>query len=212
MPQLKVFTFNPLQVNTYLFFEPEGPGILIDASCMNLAEFTALDSYIRNNQIQLEYLLNTHGHFDHVFGVQRVIEAFHPRFFIHQADERLLQMAGIQAGAFGFDFDSGALVPDGYLHDGDKIDAGTIHLEVIHVPGHSPGGIALYEAEMGLLFSGDTLFAGGIGRTDLPGGDYHQLINSIRNRLLVLPAETRVYPGHGIASTIGLEKENNPFL
>jgi len=212
MPLLKVFSFNPLQVNAYLLYEPYGTGILIDPSCMTEPEFDELNDFIGLHHIRLEYQLNTHGHFDHVFGVQKVKEAFHPKHLIHRGDEVFLRQAGIQARSFGFDYSDEVPEPDGYLEDMETISAGTIQLQVIHVPGHSQGCVAFYEAASGWLFSGDTLFAGGIGRTDLPGGNYDQLINSIRNRLLILPADTRVFPGHGPSSTIRKEISDNPFL
>jgi glyoxylase-like metal-dependent hydrolase (beta-lactamase superfamily II) len=206
MLQLKIFSFNPLQVNAYLIHEPGGAGILIDPSCMEQEEFDVLRDYIRLHDIRLAYQLNTHGHFDHVFGIGRVRDAFHPKFLIHREDEPLLRLASGQARSFGFDFEGEIPSPDGYLNDSDVIGAGPIQLSVIHVPGHSRGGVAFYEASQGWLFSGDTLFAGGIGRTDLPGGDYDQIISSITNRLLTLPSETIVFPGHGPKSTIGAER------
>jgi hydroxyacylglutathione hydrolase len=212
MPQLKIFSFNPLQVNAYLLYEPNGSGILIDPSCIDEPEFKELKDFIGVNQVRLDYLLNTHGHFDHVFGVTRVRDAYHPEYLIHQADEVLLRLAGDQARSFGFDYNGDVDAPDGFLNDSDVISAGTISLRVIHVPGHSLGGVAFYEAAAGWLFSGDTLFAGGIGRSDLPGGNHKQLISSIREKLLILPDDTRVFPGHGPASSIKKERSGNPYL
>jgi glyoxylase-like metal-dependent hydrolase (beta-lactamase superfamily II) len=212
MLQLKVFTFNPLQVNAYLIYEPNGAGILIDPSCMDQSEFKELQDFIAINHIRLDYQLNTHGHFDHVFGVRRISDAYHPKYLIHQADELFLSHAGEQARSFGFDYEGDVPAPDGYLTDSDVIFTGTIRLLVIHVPGHSQGCVAFYEASAGWLFSGDTLFAGGIGRTDFPGGNYEQLISSILKKLLILPDDTKVFPGHGPASTIKQERLTNPFL
>lgn len=212
MSLLKVFPFNPLQVNAYLIYEPNGAGILIDPSCINQSEFKKLQDFISINHIRLEYQLNTHGHFDHVFGVRMVRDAYHPKFLIHQADEVFLSLDGEQARSFGFDFEGDVPVPDGYLIDSDVISTDTIRLLVIYVPGHSQGCVAFYEASESRLFSGDTLFAGGIGRTDLPGGNYDQIITSIREKLLVLPEDTMVYPGHGPSSTIKQERLTNPFL
>jgi len=212
MSQLKVFSFNPLQVNAYLLYEPDGSGILIDASCMDQSEFKELQVFIDKNHISLDYLVNTHGHFDHVFGVPMVKELYHPTFLMHEADGFLLHFAGEQARSFGFEFEADIPLPDGYLKDNDCVTAGSIRLRVIHVPGHSQGGVAFYEESEGRLFSGDTLFAGGIGRTDLPGGNYDQIISSIKMKLMILPDVTKVYPGHGPSSTIGKEKSGNPFL
>jgi hydroxyacylglutathione hydrolase len=212
MPEIKVFPFNPLQVNCYLLFEPNGPGILIDASCMSLDELNEVKEFIRMNAIKLDYLLNTHGHFDHVFGVSGIMEAYHPKFLIHRDDVAYLQRAADQAMGFGFDFDGRMPDPDGYLTDGEVIATGNISLSVIHVPGHSQGSVAFFEASPGWLFSGDTLFAGGIGRTDLPGGNYEQIISGIKHKLMILPDDTRVFPGHGPSTTIRAERLTNPFL
>ncbi|MFA5815345.1 MAG: MBL fold metallo-hydrolase [Bacteroidales bacterium] len=212
MPLLKVFLFNPLQVNAYLIYEPNGAGILIDPSCIDQSEFKELQDFIGINHIRLEYQLNTHGHFDHVFGVHRVSEAYHPKYLIHQADEVFLRLAGEQARSIGFDYEGDVPAPDGYLNEPDVVSTDTIRLKVIYVPGHTQGCVAFYEESAGWLFSGDTLFAGGIGRTDLPGGNYEQIITSIQKKLLILPDDTKVFPGHGTASTIKHERLTNPFL
>jgi glyoxylase-like metal-dependent hydrolase (beta-lactamase superfamily II) len=212
MLQLKIFSFNPLQVNTYLIYEPGGIGIIIDPSCMDRKEFNELQNFIEKNGLRLEYQLNTHGHFDHVFGVQMVKDAYQPIFKIHQDDAGFLRLAGDHSRGFGFDFEGEIPEPDGYLDYSDIITAGTINLTVIHVPGHSKGSVAFYEASSGWLFSGDTLFAGGIGRTDLPGGNYDQIISSITEKLMVLPDATIVFPGHGPSSTVGKEQVSNPYL
>lgn len=212
MPQLKVFTFNPLQVNAYLLYETNGGGILIDPSCSSQSEFAVLKKFMESQGISLKYQLNTHGHFDHLFGAGMVNSEYHPRFLIHEADEPFLRLAEHQARSFGFDFIDDVPVPDGFLSESDLVSTGNIHLKVIHVPGHSLGSVAFYEESGGWLFSGDTLFAGGIGRTDLPGGDYDQILSSIRGKLLNLPGETKVFPGHGPATTIRAEMMNNPFL
>jgi glyoxylase-like metal-dependent hydrolase (beta-lactamase superfamily II) len=212
MFQLKIFPFNPLQVNSYLLYEPDGDGIIIDPSCMSEPEFSELGAFIRTNHISLKYILNTHGHFDHLFGVPMVKAAWGPQFLIHRDDELFISRAAVQARSFGFEYDGEVPAPDGYLEDGQLVTAGAINLIVITVPGHSRGGVAFYDSEGGRVFTGDSLFAGGIGRTDLPGGDYDQLITSIREKLLVLPGVTRVFPGHGPSSTIANELQTNPFL
>lgn len=205
MLQLKVFPFNPLQVNTYLIYETGGAGILIDPSCMNRSEFSQLNDFISLNKIRLHYIMNTHGHFDHVFGIGMVKEAYGTKFLIHQGDESYLRLSADQARSFGFEYVGVVPLPDEFLDDQQVVTADSINLKVIHVPGHSQGSVAFYEASQGWLFSGDTLFAGGIGRTDLRGGDYDQIMSSIRNKLLTLPPETVVFPGHGPQTTIADE-------
>jgi hydroxyacylglutathione hydrolase len=212
MSQLKVFTFNPIQVNTYLVYEPGGAGILIDPACASAREFDILEEFIRGNGIRVDYQLNTHGHFDHLFGVARVHGAFLPKFLIHPDDMPLVERAADQARGFGFPFEGMIPAPAEWLDDDRNITAGGLSLKVIATPGHSPGSVCFYEEAEGRLFSGDTLFAGGIGRTDLYGGNYDQLIQNIRTKLLVLPSHTVVYPGHGGSTTIKEERTMNPFL
>jgi glyoxylase-like metal-dependent hydrolase (beta-lactamase superfamily II) len=160
---------------------------------------------------KLRWILNTHAHLDHVGAVQALKEATGAPFYLHRADRFLLDLLPAQAAAFGLRPPPVPAV-DGWLEEGDVFEfgAGRIRIEVIETPGHSPGGVT-FVAE-GALFSGDALFQGSIGRTDLPGGDYETLIRSIRERLLVFPDETPVYSGHGPPTTVGEERRGNPFL
>jgi glyoxylase-like metal-dependent hydrolase (beta-lactamase superfamily II) len=212
MIRLKVFSFNPLQVNLWLLYEENGSGILIDPSAFEESEFGELDQFVKEHNIALNTMINTHGHFDHVFGSGRIREKYGVRFMIHKGDNPLLASAELQAAAFGFRLPSPVPAPDAFLEDGAMIRSGNIELKVIHVPGHSPGCVAFYQPENGWLFTGDTLFAGSIGRTDLPGGDYDQILRSIKEKLYILPDETEVLPGHGPKSTLGREKRTNPFV
>ncbi|MBP2018267.1 glyoxylase-like metal-dependent hydrolase (beta-lactamase superfamily II) [Symbiobacterium terraclitae] len=164
---------------------------------------------VEENGLTLEQIVLTHGHLDHIGGVEWVKGWSGAPVSIHQADADFLTDPA-RNGSLYFGRKVTAPPADRLLLDGDEVAAGNLRLEVIHTPGHSPGGICLYTP--GHLFAGDTLFAGSIGRTDLYGGDYDTLIQAIRTRLLPLPAETAVYPGHGPATTIGDEKEYNPFL
>ncbi len=212
MIKLKQFAFNPLQVNLYLLYEEGGSGILIDPSAIDATELDRLDGFIKEHSITLEMVLTTHGHFDHLFGSGPIKDSYHTRFMIHPADAALSKIGSQQASVFGLRFSMPVPEPDGFLEDGQEIRVGSILLRVIHVPGHSPGCVAFYEASQGWLFTGDTLFSGSIGRTDLPGGDFDQIIDSIQSGLFVLPDETLVYPGHGPASSIGKEKRTNPYV
>ncbi len=159
--------------------------------------------------LKVKYLINTHGHFDHVGANKRMKEATGADIAIHAADEPMLMELSGSARMFGLSAENSPPA-DLLLKDGDTVVFGDITLTVIHTPGHSPGGICLYTA--GHLFAGDTLFAGSIGRTDLPGGDYDTLISGIKQKLLVLDEKTVVYTGHGPETTIGNEKVMNPFL
>ena len=159
--------------------------------------------------LTVKYLINTHGHFDHVGANKRMKEVTGAQIAIHPEDEPMLSELSRSASMFGLSAENSPPA-DILLNDGDTLTFGDITLKVIHTPGHSKGGVSLYTK--GSLFAGDTLFAGSIGRTDLPGGDYDTLIASIQKKLLVLDDDTRVYTGHGPETTIGNEKRMNPFL
>ncbi len=159
--------------------------------------------------LTVKYIINTHGHFDHVGGNKEMKEATGADILINSLDAPMLSQLSAAAASFGLSTDNSP-PPDKALEDGDIISFGSITLKVIHTPGHSPGGIALYAD--GNLFVGDTLFAGSIGRSDLPGGDMHTLISSIKNKLFVLDDDVKVFPGHGPDTTIGQEKRTNPFV
>jgi len=212
MIKLKQFVFNSLQVNSWLLYDEGGNGVLIDAAFNSPKEQQILDEYIQQHRIVLRYLLNTHGHFDHLMGAAVVKSTYDPLFLIHRDDLPLLETAAGQAAFFGFGINGTIPAPDGFLEPGMWLTTGAIRLQVLEVPGHSRGGVAFHEPAMRWLFTGDTLFAGGIGRTDLPGGDYNSLMASIRDQLLVLDPATEVFPGHGPTSTIGAEILGNPFL
>lgn len=164
---------------------------------------------LAKNELKVKYLINTHGHFDHVGANKRMKEVTGAELAIHGDDEPMLTQLSSNALMFGLSAENSPPA-DIVLKDGDEISFGNITLKVIHTPGHSMGGICLYTP--GHLFAGDTLFAGSIGRTDLPGGDYNTLISSIKEKLLHLDENTVVYTGHGPETTIGAEKAMNPFL
>ncbi|MCK4767913.1 MAG: MBL fold metallo-hydrolase [Desulfobacula sp.] len=164
---------------------------------------------LAKSELKVKYLINTHGHFDHVSANKRMKEATGAEIAIHPEDEPMLHELSQSALMFGLSSENSPPA-DILLEDGDEVTFGEITLQVIHTPGHSKGGISLYTK--GHLFSGDTLFSGSIGRTDLPGGDYDTLISNIREKLLIFDEDTIVYTGHGPETTIGNEKRMNPFL
>lgn len=164
---------------------------------------------LAKSELKVKYLINTHGHFDHVGANKRMKEATGAQIAIHPEDEPMLEELSRSAMMFGLSAENSPPA-DLVLNDGDTIRFGEITLTVIHTPGHSKGGICLHTK--GHLFAGDTLFSGSIGRTDLPGGDYDTLIASIKNKILELDDNTVVYTGHGPETTIGNEKQSNPFL
>ncbi|WP_373500637.1 MBL fold metallo-hydrolase [Desulfococcus sp.] len=159
--------------------------------------------------LAVKLIINTHGHFDHVGANKRLKDATGAPICIHREDAPMLAHLSQAAASFGLSAENSP-TPDQMPGDGDTLTFGRITLKVIHLPGHSPGGIALQTGDA--VFVGDTLFSGSIGRTDLPGGDFNQLINSVRSKLFTLPDETQVYCGHGPATTIGREKRYNPFF
>lgn len=211
MIRIKTFVFNPFQVNTYLIYDQAGNCVIFDGCCYSKQEFELFFDFIIDNSLKPLALLNTHGHVDHLTGTRRICEKYSIGFHIHKDDKFLLDGAVEYGKFFGFNIEDPP-EPASWLVDGETFIAGEMEISVFHSPGHSPGSLVFYVKQAGILITGDVLFAGSIGRTDLPGGNYGQLINSIRSRILVLPSETIVYPGHGRETTIGNEKAFNPFL
>jgi glyoxylase-like metal-dependent hydrolase (beta-lactamase superfamily II) len=196
----------PLEVNCYLVgCEKTGKAAVIDPG----GNVNSILELLRQHDLTLAMVINTHGHFDHIGANRSLLEKTGCELLIHQDDAPLLQRAAEHAALFGLST-SRSPEPTRLLKDGDTIQLGDLTFTVIHTPGHSPGGICLHVDDC--LFVGDTLFCGSIGRTDLPGGNHQQLINNIKNKLLGLADDTKVYPGHGPATTIGHEKHHNPFL
>ena len=165
---------------------------------------------VERQGLSIKYVLNTHAHFDHTDGNGGIVGASGATLALHPLDLPLLKASG-GASLFGLQADPSPL-PDLELQDGDELEVGTLRFKVLHTPGHTPGHVCFYEQAEGVLFDGDVVFYRSIGRTDLPGGDYQQMMNSIRNVLLSLPDDTVVYSGHGPATTIGDEKRLNPWL
>lgn len=211
MLNIRLFTFNPVQENTYVVFNEKGACAIIDPGCYFDYEYKELTDFIDTNKLLPKCLLNTHCHLDHVFGNRLVSEKYGLILQIHQKEKKLLDYAPVSGELWGLPFNNyeGDII---YLNEGDKITIGDDELDIFLTPGHSPGSITFYQRQQGFLIAGDVLFRSGIGRTDLPGGNFNTLVSSIRNKLFTLPDEVVVYPGHGSETTIGYEKENNPFL
>ena len=210
MIQIQPFTFNPFAENTYVVYDETGEGVIIDPGCYERAEQMALGEFIERNKLTIKYLLNTHCHIDHVLGNYFVKEKYKVPFLIHQKDEPVLKAVKSYAPNYGFASYTEAL-PDKYIDENDVIEFGTTALKVLFLPGHAPGHVGFYHEESLSLISGDVLFEQSIGRTDLPGGNFDILINSIQQKIFALPDDVTVYPGHGDTTTVGQEKVSNPF-
>ncbi|MFO7997335.1 MAG: MBL fold metallo-hydrolase [Dehalococcoidia bacterium] len=182
-------------------------GMIIDPG----AEADTILRTVEQMGLSVSLIVVTHAHMDHVDALHAVKEKTSAQFALHEAEKELLSAAPMRMlTSLGLSPFKSPPQPDRLLKDGDRTDVGELHFEVLHTPGHSPGGICLLGH--GVVFSGDTLFNFGIGRTDFPGGSYEQLMKSIHEKLMVLPDETIVYPGHGPSTTIGDERRGNPFL
>lgn len=211
MLTIKQFTFSPVQENTYVIYNDQGWCAIVDPGCYFTNERNDLREFIEQNKLSAKYLLNTHCHLDHVFGNKFVHDTWGLPLHLHALEKPVLDFAPASGLKWGLPFDnySGELI---FLGEGDLIGLGADRLEVLFTPGHSPGSISFYCREQRFILSGDVLFRQSIGRTDLPGGDFDTLVNSIQTRLFVLPDDTVVYSGHGPATTTGYEKKHNPFL
>ncbi|MEP6747391.1 MAG: MBL fold metallo-hydrolase [Bacteroidota bacterium] len=205
------FIFSPIAENTYVLHNETGDCIIIDPGCYFGNERRELFDYISENGLTPKYLLNTHCHLDHVFGNKFIHETWQLELYLHANEQLMLENAPIAGLQWGMPFDNykGSLH---FLREADIIRLGTDELKVIYAPGHSPGHICFYCQKQHFIIGGDVLFKQSVGRTDLPGGDFDTLMNSIRMQLFVLPAETIVHPGHGESTTIGFEMANNPYL
>lgn len=210
MIEIKTFTFNPFQENTYVVFDETGTGVIIDPGCYEKAEQRELTQFIQSKNLTIKYLLNTHCHIDHVLGNCFVKETYNVPLLIHRNDEPVLQSVKVYAPNYGFAQYQEAL-PDQYMEENDTIHFGNSAFKVLYLPGHAPGHVGFYHEESHSLLSGDVLFEQSIGRTDLPGGNFNTLINSIHTKVFTLPDDVVVFPGHGNTTTVGEEKISNPF-
>jgi hydroxyacylglutathione hydrolase len=211
MLHLQTFTFNAFQENTYIIINAERQCWIVDPGMYEAEENKVFFNYISDNGLNPQAIINTHAHLDHIFGVQACIDRYKIPFLLHELEQPVLKNAVASAMLFGFSLVN-VPKPDGFIKDSEDLNVSNDKLNILFTPGHSPGSIVFYYPEDNWVVGGDVLFNGSIGRTDLPGGDFPTLAESIKSKLFVLPDDTVVYPGHGPATTIGSEKKYNPFL
>ena len=209
--EYKQFVFNPIQENTYVVYDETREAVIIDAGNFSEREDAALSDFVSGKGLTVKAVLCTHCHWDHIFGLEWVEKQYQPQIYCHAQDLPWIENFTHICESYGFG-ERAVAYPTNFYSNGETISFGNTELKVLHTPGHSQGGVSIYCKAAGVLFSGDTLFFGSIGRADLPGGNELQLINSIKNQRLTLPDDTTVLPGHGISTTISQERINNPYL
>ncbi len=211
MIEIKSFTFNAFSENTYVLYDESKECVVIDPGCSHEAEELELTQFISDNHLKPIRLLNTHCHIDHILGNKFVADTYGLSLEANENEEDNVKRADTYAAMFGLgSLDTISISK--FLKEGDTIGFGHSKLEVLFTPGHSPGHVIFYDPIQKIMIGGDVLFRESIGRTDLPGGSYHTLIQSIQNKLFTLDDDIVVYPGHGPETTIGYEKQYNPFL
>ena len=211
MIHIKKFTVNPFGVNSLVAYDETKECIVIDPGYSTDEEKQMLQSFIENEQLKVVKLVNTHCHIDHILGNRFICDTYQVKLHAHAEDQYNIDSSSQTAMMYGLPEPNSPDI-DVFLNEGDTIDFGSSKLKILLTPGHTKGHICLYADQEKFAICGDVLFQGSIGRTDLPGGDYDTLIQSIKTKLFVLPDDTKVYSGHGEETSIGLEKRFNPFL
>ncbi|AZA80614.1 MBL fold hydrolase [Chryseobacterium lactis] len=211
MLQIQGFVFNFASENTYILYNENKNAWLIDPGNMNAQETEAINNFIIEKDLKIQKILLTHAHIDHVFGLQWAFDTFKVPVNMHQEDQEVLDMLQASGIRFGMSIDP-VKVDVEYINEGDELELDGEKFKIYHVPGHSPGSVVYHNENQKFMISGDVLFEGSIGRTDLYKGNYDQLIDGIRTKLFVLDPETQVFSGHGNPTSIGFEKQYNPFL
>jgi len=209
--EIAIFTFNDFSENTYIIHDASNDCAIFDPGCNNDEERKTLTDYIESKGLNPTHLINTHCHIDHILGNRFVADKYGLKLASHRGEVIVLEMGSNVGAMYGIPYDPSPEM-EIFYKDGDTVKVGNTNLEVLFTPGHSPASISFYCADAGILIGGDVLFQGSIGRTDLPGGDFATLEESIRNKLYTLPDDTVVFCGHGPSTTIGVEKQTNPFV
>ncbi len=207
---IKAFTFNPFQTNCFVCHN-NGEAVIIDPSCHEEAEVQEVLQYISFQGLKVKHLLLTHGHIDHIFGCQAMVDAFGMGFQMHMADEPLLEQAPMHAQMFGTSM-AQPPAPDSFLTEDNLISFGGVKWSILHTPGHSPGSICFVDKTHGFMIAGDVVFYDSIGRTDLWQGSLPTLMQSIFQKIMPFEDSMQIFPGHGPSTTVGRERVSNPFL
>ncbi len=211
MLHVQPFTFNPVQENTYIIYNEKKQCAIIDPGCYFASEEKALVDFIEENSLNPVYLLNTHCHLDHIFGNRFIHKKFGLTLHLNKLEKPVLEYGPTSAQHWQLPFDNYDAELK-FIDEGNILKIGDDKLHILFTPGHSPGSISFYSKENKFIISGDVLFEGSVGRTDLPGGDFNILEESIKIKLYTLPEDVIVYPGHGDSTTIGDEMKTNPFV
>lgn len=212
MITIKTFIFNHFSQNTYLIYDETKDAILIDPGCFFEQEKKDLQSFIEENKLHLKKVVYTHCHLDHAFGSKFIGDTYpNIEFVAHKDEAFFIDDAKNQSKRFGIQMEQPPNLTS-HIDEGEVLSFGQTELKTLHIPGHSPGSICFYNEVEKIVLVGDVLFAGSIGRSDLPGGDHDTLVSGIKAKLMQLPDDMTVYSGHGPTTTIGIEKTSNPFL
>jgi glyoxylase-like metal-dependent hydrolase (beta-lactamase superfamily II) len=211
MLNIQAFVFNFASENTYILYNENKNAWLIDPGNMNEQETNLISNFIKEHELKIQKILLTHAHIDHVFGLQWAYDTFNLPVIMHKEDQEVLDMLQMSGMRFGMKIDP-VKVDVEYINEGDELDFDGEKFKIYHVPGHSPGSVVYHNENQKFMISGDVLFEGSIGRTDLYKGNYELLLDGIRKKLFVLDEETQVFSGHGNPTSIGFEKQYNPFL
>lgn len=211
MSRIASFTFNPFAENTYVVWDETQNCVIIDPGCYTREEKKELSDFITRNKLKPKYILNTHCHIDHVLGNYYLSELYNIPLVMHAGEVPVLKAVETYADTMGIEYEVSPAASS-FLADGDTFTFGNTTFDVLFTPGHSPASICFYNKREGYILSGDVLFLDSIGRYDLPGGNLDTLMQSIRQKIMVLEDVVNVYPGHGPETTVGRERKFNPFL
>jgi len=211
MLQVYSFVFSPMEENSYVLYDETGECILLDPGCYDARERNEFFAFIEAKNLRPVRLINTHTHLDHILGNYFVSEKYKLFPEYHILEDPLIRYASVFAENFGLDYSPSPLAKT-YLKENEMLRFGNTELEILFTPGHSPGSLSFFNKNQGILLSGDVLFKGSIGRTDLPYGNTEQLMETLKQLVRILPEETRVFSGHGLSTTLKHELETNPYL